>query len=169
MVMLKTREKSPFYINGLYFSCSRCSACCRYESGYVFLSKKDMSGLAAALNMKNNEFIETYCRWIPSSNSAYQLALKEKSNYDCIFWSNTLSTEFQPESPVKGGCSVYQARPLQCRAFPFWSSVVCDIKSWNFTAGDCPGMGRGNLHTRDSIEKWLALRQNEPIMTKGDS
>ena len=163
MVMLETPEKSPFYSAGLNFSCTRCSACCRYESGFVFLSGQDVSLLKAELNMESNEFIRTYCRWVPSVKGTFQLSLKEKANYDCIFWK----AEAGPSG--EGGCLVYKARPLQCRAFPFWSSVVDSKGNWEAAARECPGIGRGDLHSRDSIEKWLALRQKEPIMTRGES
>jgi len=164
--MREIARRTSFYSQGLRFSCVRCSACCRFESGYVFLSGKDVSRLMTALNMGYREFRETYCRWIPSGNGAYRLSLKEKSNYDCVFWRLG-----NPESvsAKEGGCSVYESRPLQCRAFPFWSSVVCSRDSWKMIAADCPGMDRGNLHSPDLIEKWLALQQNEPIISKGES
>jgi len=154
--MEKVKEKSPFYTKGLRFSCTLCSDCCRHESGYVFLSEKDASMLGKALNMGHTEFIRTFCRWIPSFNGTEQLSLKEKSNYDCIFWSSGKTPN--------GGCSVYEARPLQCRSFPFWPSIVKSIDSWEFTAESCPGIGQGSLHSGDSIKKWLALRQKEPII-----
>ena len=154
--MLKTPEKSPFYAKGLRFSCVRCSTCCRFESGFVFLSRKDASILGDVLNMGEKEFMETYCRWIPSENGGYMLSLKEKSDRDCIFWS---------AEPVNG-CRIYDSRPLQCRAFPFWESVLCDITNWKMTATGCPGMDSGTHHSQDSIEKWLAARQKEPIMSK---
>ena len=146
-------KKRPFYAQGLRFSCARCSACCRYDSGFVFLSRNDVSRLEALFNMGYREFTEAFCRWVPSENGTERLSLKEKSNYDCIFWS----TE-------KEGCSVYEARPIQCRAFPFWASVINSEESWESTAAGCPGIGRDTLVSSDSIEKWLALRQNEPII-----
>ena len=145
--------ESPFYAQGLRFSCTRCSACCRHDSGYVFLSGKDVSILGAALDMEYGEFTKVYCRWIPSVNGTWQLSLREKSNFDCIFWTEE-------------GCSVYEKRPLQCRSFPFWQSVVCDKRNWKMTAQGCPGMGRGSLHSTDSIKKWLALRLKEPIISR---
>ena len=166
MIMLDDSGKNSFYANGLLFSCTRCSACCRYESGYVFLSERDLALLGKVLNMEHKEFMKTYCRWIPSGDGTYQLSLKEKSNYDCIFW--TPESQESANSGRKGGCSVYEARPLQCRAFPFWSSVVRSEESWNINAETCPGMGRGTLHSADSIEKWLALRQNEPIIFRNE-
>ena len=151
-------DETPFYAQGLRFTCTRCSVCCRHDAGFVFLSKKDASRLGKALNMGQKEFMETYCRWIPSENGTSQLSLKEKSNFDCIFWRQA-----EPE----GGCSVYETRPLQCRAFPFWASVVDSKDSWNCTAGVCPGMNQGELHPAQSIKKWLALSQNEPIISRG--
>jgi Fe-S-cluster containining protein len=155
--VLEISQKSPFYAQGLHFACTRCSDCCRHDAGYVFLSGKDVSSLQKALKTEYGEFIENYCRWIPSANGTFQLSLKEKSNFDCVFWLQAGSD---------GGCSVYEARPLQCRAFPFWPAVVNSKNNWNNTARACPGMNKGALHSGDSIKKWLAQRQNEPIITK---
>jgi len=163
--MPETQKKSPFYSQGLYFACKRCSACCRFDSGYVFLSEKDVSLLLAELNITQEKFIDLYCRWVPSENGKFELSLMEKSNYDCIFWEAVPGTGIAENSG--GGCSVYRARPLQCRAFPFWSSIVCNKIAWEVTGRNCPGMDKDVFHTGDSIEKWLAQRQNEPIMSKG--
>ena len=154
--MPKESEKSPFYAQGLRFSCTRCSVCCRYESGFVFLSEKDASLLGDALNMGFSAFTEAYCRWIRAENGDLQLSLKEKSNYDCIFWA---------KEPVEG-CAVYDKRPLQCRSFPFWPSIVDSKDNWEMAARDCPGMGRGKLHSQDSINKWLTAREEEPIISR---
>ena len=169
--MPETPGKSPFYALGLRFSCIRCSACCRYESGFVFLSGKDAIRLAAALNMEYRAFTETFCRWVFSENGQEQLALKEKTNFDCIFWT---SEQGKADFGHEGGCSVYEARPLQCRAFPFWPSIVSSGHSWKMTASECPGMDKGELHSPNSVDKWLAERQKEPIIfrdikNKGES
>jgi Fe-S-cluster containining protein len=156
--MLKEAEKSPFYAKGLLFSCTRCSACCRFESGFVFLSEKDASLLSTALNMGFTSFAETYCRWTPAENGEFLLTLKEKTNYDCIFWA---------KEPVEG-CMVYDKRPLQCRSFPFWPSIVNAKNNWEMAARDCPGMGRGKLHSGDSVKEWLAAREKEPIISRSN-
>jgi Fe-S-cluster containining protein len=156
--MLNFSGKGTFYTQGLHFSCTRCSACCRFESGFVFLSEKDVSLLCAALNMGYEEFAETYCRWIPAENGNFQLTLKEKSNFDCIFWA---------KEPVEG-CVVYDKRPLQCRSFPFWPSIVNNKNNWEITAQSCPGMGKGKLHSGDSVKNWLAAREKEPIISRSN-
>jgi Fe-S-cluster containining protein len=145
-------HQEPFYAPGLRFSCTRCSACCRYDPGYVFLSQKDAQTLAKTLKMYYINFIEVYCRWIPQGGGWEQLSLKEQSNYDCIFW--------------KDGCSVYEGRPLQCRTFPFWQSILNSPEAWEGAAAECPGIGKGRLYTREHIESCLARRRVEPIITR---
>ena len=109
--------------------------------------------MKTALAMDSEEFLEIYCRWIPMGNGKNSLSLKEKPNYDCIFWQTD-------------GCSVYDTRPLQCRAFPFWSSVLADEKNWEMTSQECPGMNSGTLHSHESIKNWLVLRKKEPIISR---
>ena len=152
--MREISPKSPFYADGLRFSCKRCSACCRFEAGYVFLSGKDRVLLEDYLKIGSREFSNTYCRWVTLDDGKEHLSLKEKSNFDCIFWT-------------EDGCSVYETRPLQCRAYPFWPSILNNRKNWEITAQSCPGIGKGALHPEDSIKKWLNQRQMEPIIFRG--
>ena len=148
---------ASFYNEGLYFSCTKCSDCCRHESGIVLLSEKDvnilMEFIVEAEKIEYNCFIETYCRWVPVGTRYEQLSLKEKANFDCIFWE-------------ENGCSVYPARPLQCRAFPFWHSLLDSSKTWNHIAKYCSGIGKGTLVTRNEIEIWLKKQTSEPIITR---
>jgi Fe-S-cluster containining protein len=116
--------------------------------------------------MKEDAFIKTYCRWVPdagffagdspgrgSENPVRELlSLREKSNFDCIFWEN--------------GCTVYEERPLQCGTFPFWESIVHSSVSWNELMKDCPGMGKGRAYSRAEIENMLARASSEPIITR---
>jgi Fe-S-cluster containining protein len=118
----------------------------------VFLSQNDVKILAAECKMKYIDFVETYCRWIPAGGGEERLSLKEKSNYDCIFW--------------KDGCSVYGARPLQCRAFPFWQSIMRSPGAWNTAKTGCPGMGRGAVVSRETIDSWLERQKAEPVLVK---
>jgi Fe-S-cluster containining protein len=146
-----------FYRDGLRFSCKRCSVCCRHESGFVFLSGNDLSVLASAFNMSAKEFTAVYCRWVPSGNRySENLSLKEIplgiDNFDCIFW--------------KGGCSVYESRPLQCKTFPFWDFVLADEGSWNTAATQCPGMGQGKLYPLSAIQAYLKEQYDHPIIKR---
>ena len=139
-----------FYQAGLRFECTRCSKCCRHTPGYVFLSSSDLDVLSAALGMDRQRFLREYCRRVPLG-MARRISLKEKENLDCILWEN-------------GGCSVYEARPLQCRSFPFWSGCVSSPEEWEIHARQCPGMGKGALHSRAEIERWLAQRLRDGFL-----
>jgi Fe-S-cluster containining protein len=143
-------SKPPFYAQGLRFSCARCSECCRIDPGFVFLRKNDVETLVPALKMGYTEFIKRYCRWVPDAGRGERLSLKEKPNYDCVFWSN--------------GCAVYEARPLQCRAYPFWPSMLASRKRWD--ALSCAGMGTGTLYSREEIEALVARQKAEPIIER---
>ena len=146
----------PFYAAGLRFSCKRCSSCCRHESGFVYLSENDLSRLARELKMEYTAFIQTWCRWVPfdrgAERGAERLSLKEKSNFDCIFWND--------------GCKVYGARPLQCRAFPFWDNVVCSPQAWEAAGRACPGMNKGELRAREEIERFLRQMEEELVIER---
>jgi Fe-S-cluster containining protein len=140
----------PFYAAGLRFSCTRCSNCCRHTSGYVFLSPRDLDVIAGALAIDGPEALRRYCRQV-DIGLAVRVSLKEKANLDCIFWQN-------------GGCSIYEARPLQCRSFPFWSSCLSSPAEWEHQAAQCPGMGQGTLHPKRVIESWLRKRLAEGFL-----
>ena len=88
-------------------------------------------GLAAALLAE-----DTF-----QSGDAQQLyaRLREKANGDCVFYDRT------------EGCTVYPARPRQCRTWPFWESNVATPESWASTCEVCPGSGQGELISAEEI------------------
>ncbi|MCL2879795.1 MAG: YkgJ family cysteine cluster protein, partial [Treponema sp.] len=109
--------------------------------------------LASHLHIRYTDFTEKYCHWVESGDEEH-LSLKEKANFDCIFWDN--------------GCTVYGFRPLQCRTFPFWKSVTAGKNAWNAEALSCPGMNQGALHSKDEIEACLADRAAEKIIVRDE-
>jgi Fe-S-cluster containining protein len=142
---------TPFYASGLKFSCKRCSSCCRYDTGYVFLSENDLKKLMAELRIDRNIFIKSYCRWVKDSHNGNEvLSLKEKSNKDCILWDS--------------GCLVYMARPVQCRSFPFWKSIVASTQAWQIAASGCPGMNTGKLYSEKTVDEHIKKRALESII-----
>ncbi len=149
-------SENVFYQDGLQFSCTRCSACCRHTPGYVFLSQKDLDDLAAFLKTSRVDLKSAYCRQV-SFGQVRRLSLIEKKNLDCIFWEAENGSH-------GGGCSVYPARPLQCRSFPFWASSMTSREEWDRCGRTCPGIGRGTLHPRDVIEEWLRQRRQEGFL-----
>ena len=145
-------NNTPFYASGLNFSCKRCSACCRYDAGFVFLSENDLDKLTAEIKMDREGFLKTYCRWVTNMQGTESLSLKEKANNDCILWDSI--------------CTVYKARPLQCRTFPFWKAVVDSQQSWEIAASGCPGINSGEHHSGRAIEEYIKSRIAEPILSR---
>ncbi len=135
-----------FYADGLKFSCNRCSACCGGEPGYVFLSKDDLLSLLSCLKLDFRSFFHEYCRLVDTGQGR-ALSLAEKPNYDCIFLG-------------KGGCRVYESRPLQCSTYPFWPGVLESSRTWKSESSVCPGIDKGELRGRDYIEERIAQRKN---------
>lgn len=140
----------PFFKNGLRFKCMQCSHCCRYSPGYVFLSKEDIIVLLRSSPMSKEDFFSAYLR-IVKVNDFYKISLKEKENWDCIFWED-------------GHCSVYEYRPLQCRSYPFWSSYLVSKQIWDNLKLNCPGIDKGPLHDKNEIEYWIERRKKEKII-----
>jgi Fe-S-cluster containining protein len=128
--------KRPWYADGLRFECTRCGDCCRGEPGFVWVDREEARRLAALLGLPVKQFRERFCRRVSDRTS-----LKERPNWDCIFWD--------------GGCTVYEARPRQCRTFPFWSQNLTDRNEWEYVKSRCPGCGKGRLHTLAEIREIL--------------
>lgn len=114
---------APWFDDGLKFKCTGCGDCCTGTPGYVYLSQTDLTTLAAHFQMNEEAFLQKYCRYIDG-----QYALLEKgSQYDCIF--------FQDKK-----CSVYEARPIQCKTFPWWIHNLRKPKDWEEAAKRCEGI-----------------------------
>lgn len=139
---------AAFYQKGLPFSCQRCSSCCRIDPGYVFLSEEDLSTLLKATGHTRNTFLKQYCRWVSIGEVQY-LSLKEKEDYDCIFWE-------------QGGCTIYPYRPIQCKSYPFWESFLESEDQWEALKEACPGVGKGEVHTAFEIQDWIHRRRKNP-------
>ncbi len=140
---------SCFYKNGLSFECTRCGYCCGHEPGYVFLSNQDIQNFLSFFSLSQDEFLKKYCRMV-HVGFFKRISLLEKSNYDCIFWEEGR------------GCTVYNARPLQCRTYPFWDAVVDSKAAWELEAQSCPGMNHGRSFSRKEIDAYLKQREEQP-------
>lgn len=127
-------DDNCFYKDGLNFSCRKgCNKCCSSESGFVFLSSRDIDEIAKAVNLTREEVIAVYTREYVSSTNERMLVLKEYSNADCVFLT-------------KEGCSIYDHRPLQCITYPFWDRILRSKEDWDNEAKECPGINSKDGH-----------------------
>lgn len=138
------------------FFCTQCSHCCRHESGFVFLCEEDLERLSERFSLSREEFEESYCIEAPFGPVSY-LSLKEKENYDCIFWAD-------------GGCAVYEDRPIQCRTYPFWSHITMNDEQWKLEGRECPGIGIGPISPEKEVESIIKERKRcKSVMVRGGS
>ena len=127
----------PWYKDGLRFKCTQCGNCCTGAPGYVWVNQAEIEGIAAEVGETDVEaFEDMYVRKVGIRRS-----LREFPNGDCVFFDNEKRT-----------CTVYNARPRQCRTWPFWDSNVKSPEAWAETCEVCPGSGKGKLYQIEQIE-----------------
>ncbi len=128
--------KRPWYYQGLQFECTQCGGCCSGAPGFVWVNGEEVLALASVMKMDEEEFRDKFVRRVGSRSS-----LIEYPDGDCIFLD-----------PKTRGCLVYEARPIQCRTWPFWSSNLKTKLDWEQTCQACPGAGQGKLYNIEHIE-----------------
>jgi Fe-S-cluster containining protein len=113
--------------NRFHFQCQPgCTRCCT-QSGWVYLSKEDVTRLAAFLGVSEREFQERYVYATKTERR-----LRKPKHAQCPFLN-------------ENGCSVHLAKPTQCRLFPLWPELIENKKALQTTATWCPGIGAGKL------------------------
>ena len=90
----------------IYYQCQRCTNCCRWP-GFVRLDDRDITAIAAHLELSEHEFIQRFTRLRPQRDA---LALTDKPTGECVFLDGQ-------------DCRVQPVKPHQCRGFP---------NAWNF-------------------------------------
>ncbi len=138
--MKLTIDGKEWWREGVQFQCQGSGQCCTShgEFGFVYLTRNDRKRLAQHFKMRTPDFTKKFCE---KDGDVWRLK-EEVSNPDCIFLENKR-------------CTVYQARPEQCRTWPFWPEVM-KAKTWTKEiASFCPGVGKGPLISGETIEKSL--------------
>jgi len=129
----------PFWKEGIQFECQGTGRCCvsRGAYGFVYLSLKDRRRFAVHLGLSTREFTQQHCA---KTGGWFHLKEKEKA---CPFL-------------LGKNCTVYEARPTQCRTWPFWPENM-QAKAWSKeVAAFCPGVGKGRLYSAEEIKELVA-------------
>jgi uncharacterized protein len=138
--MNRSQSEPPWYHEGLAFSCTRCGACCTGAPGYVWVSHEEIERLAQFRGETVDQFCAQFVRRVGNNRS-----LIEKPGGDCIFWD------------AQAGCTVYPARPVQCRTWPFWPENVETPEDWTQITQICPGSGRGRHYSAEEIVESIGM------------
>lgn len=105
-------------------------------------SAAEARAMAERLRISDDEFAERYTREAGAGPS-----LTERlgpRGYDCVFLD-------RESVPGKALCAVYEARPMQCRTWPFWPENLRSREHWDRAARSCPGMNTGKQHEPEFI------------------
>jgi uncharacterized protein len=127
----------PYYrtANGLRFECTRCGGCCT-RPGPVYFPRPDLERAAAFLGTTPAALLRRHHgRWTRG------VAAIDAGDAPCPFYA------------ADRGCTIYEARPTQCRTFPFWPELVTRKRSWERGARSCEGIGRGERRPPEEIER----------------
>jgi Fe-S-cluster containining protein len=107
-------------------ACARCNgACCRGESGYIWVKYDEIEAIAKFVNLSLEEFATIYLRRVKHRYSLREKKLGE-NDFACVFFDET-----------KQRCEIYPVRPQQCRTFPFWEQYKIHP---NEVKEECPGI-----------------------------
>ncbi len=106
-------------------ACATCEGrCCTGESGYIYVTKAEIFAIAEVLEMDVNEFALKYL-----FKKGYKYSIKENKiddSYECVFYDRATN-----------GCKIYNARPNQCKTFPFWEYYKTRVDELKL---ECPGI-----------------------------
>ena len=128
------------YGKGIKFKCiPGCARCCRGE-GYVYVSNKEASEIANYLNITLEEFLGKYTKF---NDKGKRILIDKHDKVQCIF----LRDDYK--------CAIYEVRPIQCKTYPFWTSIFKDKGSLNYEKLHCPGFGTGKFYSKEEIEAKL--------------
>lgn len=99
--------------------------------------------MAAKVSLPVVEFERRYTRAIGGRRSLNER--ETPHGFDCIFLDRSVAG--------RATCQLYEARPTQCRTWPFWPENLATPAAWNRAkkVTPCPGMDTGPIIPIDSI------------------
>jgi Fe-S-cluster containining protein len=104
--------------------------------------------------MSDEEFFVEYCE-VVDVELAHRVSLVATEDGSCMLLADDR-------------CTVYEHRPLQCRAYPLCGTSLVGREAWDAVAASCPGVGDGRLWSEEQIEQWFRRRDEEPLLDVAD-
>ncbi len=134
----------PWYAEGLRFTCTQCGNCCTGPPGQVGLSAEEAHRIAKRLGLEVEAFYRRFAHRVDGRWSLVEH--KTDHGYDCVFLDRRTN-------PGRAICSIYEARPAQCRTWPFWPQNLTSRRAWTAVRRrtPCPGMDNGRLIRPEQI------------------
>jgi Fe-S-cluster containining protein len=148
--------------NGIEFSCQMCGACCRgFKEGEVYLYPDDIARLAKLLNLTSKARLRKFAKeYLKVVNDSFFWKDPDASRGKTYRYK-TLGFKFTGDDEhcdflKDNKCTIHEARPFQCRCFPFWQMLVSSSKNLVNYSKKCPGLKvlKGKRYTREEILDW---------------
>ncbi len=127
-------------LNGTMFNwtCTGCGKCCN-GPGVVYFTKTDLENIKKLLELDSAEWAKLRQRLVQKKTNGLFV---HDTVGACIFLKDS-------------SCTIYEARPLQCRTYPFWTSCFEDAPAHRALREYCPGVS-GNEGEHFSV--WSITR-----------
>jgi uncharacterized protein len=140
MAVTRNPEDQPWWAQGLPFQCAQSGRCChrRGDIGYVYVNYRERRALAAHLDMSIEDFTREYT--VAEDEGARVLRFDDDH---CTFLDQK-------------SCTVHQAKPIQCRTWPFWQETLASEESYQeLVQAMCPGSLGGPLVPAKEIRRQM--------------
>lgn len=132
------------------FDCRMCGHCCEGQGGIV-ASALECERLAAYLHLDLDAFRIRY-----TEAQGKKRVLRCGADGFCIFFDS------------KRACTVHEAKPDVCRAWPFFRGNLVDANSWELAQDSCPGILAAGGHTEFASQGVRYLVDNELVKAGGE-
>lgn len=109
-------EDSNFSFHFDSSKCAECGGkCCTGEEGYIFVTPKEIQGIAEFLGVDFDAFCRQFVKKVGYRYSLREI-LEDNGAYSCVFFK-------------ENKCQIYPKRPVQCVKFPFWDCYKEDYEN----------------------------------------
>lgn len=148
--------------NGIEFSCQMCGSCCRgFDEGEIYLYQDDILRLTQSLNITKKSELEKFAKqYLKVINDSF-FWKEPGAARGKTFRFKSLGFKFSGDDEhcrflKDNSCSVHEARPFQCRCFPFWNMLVSSRKNFINYSKKCLGLKilKGRYYSKEEILDW---------------
>jgi Fe-S-cluster containining protein len=136
-----------WYRDGLRFACRRCGNCCSGKGSVVVVTPREREALARRLGMSVGEFEARHTK-----TAMDDVVLKDDDATGDCEW-------LERRADGTTACRVNDAKPDQCRNYPFWTRVVATRAAWMIESKRCKGIGEGEVVPAPEIERRAGIEE----------
>jgi Fe-S-cluster containining protein len=135
-----------WYDGGVRFACQRCGNCCTGVGSVVRLTRREIEALARSRGLTPGKFVEDHTR--------------ERLGMRVLLDTEGGACEWLDRAEDgTTSCRVQDAKPDQCRSYPFWPRKLATREAWEREGEGCRGIGQGELIPREEVDRLLGREQ----------